>query len=471
MNYDDIPFLSIQELAKKYKTGELSPVEVVKSSLERIKKLNVRLKALVTVADESTVLAKANNAEKDFKAGVAKSPIEGVPIVIKDDEYTADFPTTASSPMFADFRPAYDATFVRKLKEAGAIILGKANLHEFGFGVTSHPTRNPWNLNKIPGGSSGGSCAAVAAGMAYAASGSDAGGSVRIPSSLCGTTGIKPTVSRVSRYGLMVICWSMEDIGPITRYAYDAAMMLNIMAGPDPNDPTTLSAPPVPDYTRELNGDIKGLRVGIPRNFLETPTHEDVQKNFWQAVDKLEEEGAIVEEVTLPHLKQLLAAWYLVWVSEVSTIHLDLLRTRKAEYGDDVRPLAEVGFPVLAVDYLKAQRARRFLIEAIDSEVFSKVDVMISPTTPIPASDIGPAGGGNVNIAGSLVPTWDALVSMCGPFNISGHPAMSIPSGFTKDGLPTSLQIIGRDFEESTVFRVGQAYQKVTDWHKRRPPL
>jgi aspartyl-tRNA(Asn)/glutamyl-tRNA(Gln) amidotransferase subunit A len=360
---------------------------------------------------------------------------------------------------------------VRRLKQAGAVFLGKLNMHEFAYGDTSAishfgPVRNPWDRQRISGGSSGGSAAAVAARLCYGALGSDTGGSVRIPSSLCGISGIKPTYGRVSRAGVLPLAWSLDHVGPMCRSAADCALMLGAMAGYDPRDPTT-SVLPVPDYMAALTGQIKGLRVGLLRPFFLESAGAAQRHAVEQASKTLEGLGASVQDVSLATVKLAAGASSAVLATEAYAYHEPWLKTRPEEYGADARQRLRVGAFVSGVDYVNGQRARTLMRDEVDA-LLSKLDVLLAPTTPIAAT---PPGADEVEIDGEKQPVRPALIRFTRPFNATGHPAMSVPCGFTSDGLPIGLQIVGRPFDESTVLRVADAYQRVTDWQTRRPPM
>ncbi len=434
------------------------------------------INAFITVANENSLIRQAEKAEREIKGGRYKGPLHGVPIAVKDDEYVVGFKATGGSKILKDFRPTHDATLVRNLKDAGAIIVGKTNLHEFGYGgTTTNPhfgaTKNPWDSSRIPGGSSGGSAAAVASSMVWGATGTDAGGSVRIPSSLCGIVGLKPTAGRVSRYGAMLLCWTMEDIGPLTRSVYDSALMLRAMAGRDPRDPTTACAPEVQDYTEGLEHGIHGLKVGIPKDFFELKlVDEQVEKNFWKSIRVFEKLGARVREFRMPCFKQMNPAWLIIIACESSATFQDLVKTRIDDFGEDVKSLIKLGFPVMAVDYIKAQRTRRLLMEGI-SRLLREVDVIATPTTAITAPRIGPPRGVDVKVRGVKKGFLGTIVTFTSPFNLTGHPAISVCNGFTPEGLPTGLQLVGRDFNEYTLFRASYAYEHRTSWHKQHPSI
>ena len=468
----DLAWASMGELARLVATKAVSPVEIVRTHLDRIAALDGTLKAYITVMGDSA-LQVARAAEAAVMAGEARGALHGVPVGLKDLYCTKGVKTTGGSRILGDWVPAEDATVVTRLAAAGAIVLGKLNMHEFAYGpeglnVHYGTTWNPWDrsTHRICGGSSSGSGAAVAAGLCPGALGSDTGGSIRIPSALCGLTGIKPTYGRVSRAGVLPLAWSLDHVGPMCRSAVDCALMLGAMAGYDPRDPST-SVLPVPDYAAALTGEIKGLRIGLLRRvFLETadaPQRQAVE----QAVKTLEGLGASVREVSLEQMKYAAGVVAAMISAESYAYHETWLKTRGAEYGPDVRERLLVGAFVSGADYLKGQRVRRLIRDEVD-RVLGGVDVLIAPTVPIAAT---PVGAREAVVNGAPQPVRPSLLRYTRPFNASGHPAASVPCGFTADGLPIGMQVLGRSFDEATVLRVADAYQRATDWHARRPPF
>ncbi len=463
---------SMGELARLVATKAVSPVEVVQAHLDRIAALDGQVKAYITLMADSALEA-AKAAEAAVMARESLGPLHGVPVGLKDLYCTKGVKTTAGSRILGDWVPTEDATVVSRLAGAGAIMLGKLNMHEFAYGpeglnVHYGTSWNPWDASthRIPGGSSSGSGAGVAAGLCPGALGSDTGGSIRIPSSLCGLTGIKPTYGRVSRAGVLPLAWSLDHVGPMCRSAADCALMLGAMSGYDPRDAST-SVLPVPDYPAALTGQVKGLRIGLLRRvFLESagaPQRQAVEA----AVKALETLGASVREVELPQMKYAAGAAAAVITVESYAYHEPWLKSRIAEYGPDVRERLLVGAFVSGADYLRGQRVRQLIRDEVD-QVLGGLDVLIAPTLPIAAV---PVGTREVEIDGRSHPVRPTLVRYTRPFNASGHPAASVPCGFTAEGLPIGMQVTGRSFDEATVLRVADAYQRVTDWHSRRPPL
>jgi aspartyl-tRNA(Asn)/glutamyl-tRNA(Gln) amidotransferase subunit A len=460
------------ELARMIATKKVSPVEVVQAHLDRISALDGKLKSYITVMGDSA-LAAAKVAEAAVQSGGTLGPLHGVPVGLKDLYCTKGVKTTGGSKLLADWVPETDATVVARLAGAGAIALGKLNMHEFAYGpegLNPHygTPWNPWDagVHRICGGSSSGSGASVAAGICPGALGSDTGGSIRIPSSLCGLSGIKPTYGRVSRAGVLPLAWSMDHVGPMCRSAADCALMLAPMAGYDPRDPTT-SVLPVPDYAAALTGQIKGLRIGLLRSFFLEGAGPAQRAAVEAAARALEGQGATVEPVDLTKVSLAPAASHAVLAPEAYAYHEEWLRTRAAEYGADVRERLRVGAFVTGAEYLKGQRLRTPLKNEVDAAL-ARLDVLLAPSTAIEAT---PVGQNEVRIGNETFPVRASLIRFTRPFNLTGHPAASVPCGFTADGLPMGLQIIGRPFDEATVLRVADAYQRLTDWHTRRPAL
>jgi aspartyl-tRNA(Asn)/glutamyl-tRNA(Gln) amidotransferase subunit A len=468
----DLVWMSMGELARRIAAREASPVEVVQAHLDRIAVLDGELKAYLTVTAEAA-LASARAAEAAVMAGGPLGPLHGVPMALKDLYCTRGVTTTGGSRILADWVPEEDATVVSRLTAAGAICLGKLNMHEFAYGpegLNPHygTPRNPWDAgaHRICGGSSSGSGAAVAAGLAPGALGSDTGGSIRIPAALCGITGIKPTYGRVSRAGVLPLAWSLDHVGPMCRTAGDCALMLRAMAGYDPRDPTT-SVLPVPDYAAALSGQVKGLRVGVLRAFFLESTDPEIRAAVEAAVAVLEGGGASAQDVSLRLAPHAAAASYAVITPESYAYHEPWLKARPRDYGADIGERLRVGAFVSAADYLKGQRVRALMRDEVD-EAFTKVDVLVSATTPVAAPAVGES---QAVVGGERQPLRPTLIRFTRPFNLTGHPAVSVPCGITAQGLPIGMQIVGRPFDEATVLRVADAYQRATDWRERRPPL
>lgn len=470
MDATEVCYLSIAQLAERYRRKELSPVEVTEAYLRRIEALEPRLNSYMTVTGE-LALEQARVAERELGGGTDRGPLHGVPIALKDLYNTRGIRTTSGSRVFEHYIPDNDAAAWERLREAGAVLLGKTGMYEFAYGPTGEnphygTPRNPWKLDCLPGGSSSGSGTAVAAGQAAMAMGSDTGGSIRIPAALCGVVGLKATYGRVSRYGATPLSWSQDHIGPLTRTVEDAALVLQALAGHDPRDPAS-STRPVPNYAAALRQGVRGLRIGVPREGFWAPIDPEVDAAVRQAIAVLQDLGATVEEVSLPHTVHSGAASRVVISAEATTFHRDLLRQHGALYDASVKARLEMGLFITSRDYLVAQRVRA-RIRQEQEEALQRVDVLATPTETIPAPPIGSrqvrAGEGTVDIR-------DALLQCTRPFNLSGLPAIAVPCGFTREGLPISLQLAGRAFDEATVLRAAHAYEQATEWHTRRPPL
>ncbi len=467
----DVLELSLSEAARLVSTKEVSPVELVDACLGRIDSVNDKLAAYIEVyRDGARQVAKA--AETMISAGHRLGPLHGVPIALKDNIGLAGLVTTAGSKILEDWRPDVDATVAERLKGSGAIIIGKTNMHEFAWGGTSaNPhygfVRNPWNTDRFPAGSSGGSGAAVAARTCYGALGTDTGGSIRLPSAINGIVGIRPTIGRVSNAGIVPLAWSMDTVGPMARTVEDCALMFNVIAGYDPRDLSSTTIPTV-NYTADLNHGVQGLRIGIVPDYffhhLQAPVHDAVKA----ALDTLVELGASVIDVAIENIHGNISAQLTVESCEPSTYHQQWLRERPQDYGDDVRLLLEIGELHLATHYLQAQRYRS-LLRAEFMDAFKSVDVFICPTLPFTATRIGET---LVEIENGIEEDMlAAIMQFTGVPSLTGLPSLNVPCGFDLDGLPIGMQVIGRPFDETTLFRVGSAFQQATDFHHRSPQL
>ena len=468
----DLAFAGVIDLARMIARKEVSPVEVVRAHLDRIAALDGSLRAYITVCGDAA-LAAARTAEGALMAGGGVGPLHGVPIALKDLYDTAGVRTTGGSKILADRVPAVDATVVRRLREAGAIVLGKLHMVEFAYGpegLNAHhgAPRNPWDaaVERMPGGSSSGSGVAVAAGLAPAALGSDTGGSIRIPASLCGITGLKPTYGRVSRAGVLPLAWSMDHVGPMTRTAADAALLLRVLAGYDPADAST-SVLPVPDYLAGLTGDVKGLRVGVLRSFFLESSTPEVRAAVERAAAVLKDVGALVDDVALPGVAHVAAAAYAVVGAEALAYHGGWLKARPADYDPEVRRRLQLGAFITGAHYVRGQQVRALVRAEVDVAL-ARHDVLLAPATPLTAPRLDER---QTTLGDGPSDVRSALIRLTRPFNFSGHPACAVPCGFSTDRLPIGMQIVGRPFDEATVLRVADAYQRLTDWHTRRPVL
>jgi aspartyl-tRNA(Asn)/glutamyl-tRNA(Gln) amidotransferase subunit A len=479
----------LSELHELLHTKEVSVSDLVDESYKRIDSVEDKVKAFLTLDEEN---ARARAKEMDGKLGTdeSKGLLFGMPIGIKDNIVTKGLRTTCASKILENFNPIYDATVINKLHSADTITIGKLNMDEFAMGSSTEnsgyqKTSNPWNLETVPGGSSGGSAAAVAAGEVPFSLGSDTGGSIRQPAAFTGTVGLKPTYGRVSRFGLVAFASSLDQIGPITRNVEDNAYLLQAIAGLDPNDSTSANVE-VPNYAEALTGNIKGLKIAVPKEYLGEGVGEEARQSVLASLKVLESLGATWEEVSLPHSKYGVATYYLLASSEASANLarfdgvrygyrtpnadnlLDLYKKTRAEgFGDEVKRRIMLGTFALSSGYYdayykKAQQART-LIKKDFEDVFEKYDVIIGPTTPTPAFKIGE------KVDDPLTMYANDILTI--PVNLAGVPGISVPNGFSSDGLPLGLQIIGKHFDESTIYRVAHAFEQATDFHKKRPQL
>lgn len=463
MTTGELAFLTIDELGGRYRRRDLSPVEVTRAALERIEREEGTLNAYIHVASDGALRA-ARESEARFLSGRPRSPLDGVPFSLKDIMDVEGMSTTCASNVLRDAPPAARTAFVAaRLLGAGAVLLGKNNMLEFAYGET-HPdfghTRNPWNLERSTAGSSTGSAATVAAGQAYFSIGTDTGGSVRLPAAYCGLVGIKATYGRVSRHAVVPLSWSCDFVGPLTRTVADAAHVLQAVAGHDAQDPTS-SAQPVPDYRAGLADTLPRLRVGMPRAEFEEGVRPDVRRVMLEAVEVLRRSGLQVVEVEAPPLGEAVTALLTILLVEASSIHREWLRDRPEGYSDAVRARLRAGAVIPGVDYLQAQRFRRLFVERL-AELFRRVDLLVLPTCPFPAHAFSEEHPGR---------DFTPYVRRTGPFNLSGYPALSIPCGFSDEGLPLGLELVGRFFAEPLLLAAAHAYEQATAWHTRRPPF
>ncbi len=458
---DAVEYTTIRELGARYRKREVSPVEVTRALLARIEKLDPALHAFVTLTPERA-LADARAAEEALRKGDTR-PLLGIPIGHKDIYLSRGIRTTGGSALFADWVPEDESTVVRRWHEAGTVLMGKLITHEFAFGLQfpGHrfpPARNPWNVEHIPGGSSSGSGAALAAGFVHGATGSDTGGSIRGPAAFCGITGLKPTYGRVSRAGVMTLSWTLDHTGPMARTAEDCAYLLQGMAGHDARDPAS-STRPLDDYVAALDGNVRGLRIGVPRNYFFDGVDPQIVHAFDEALGVLEKLGAEVRDLTIPSF-DLSRAFFLIMVTEAFAYHEQDLRTHPELYGEVLRERMLTGALVTGAEYVQAQRIRMQICADV-AGVMKTVDVLATPTTITPATPFKVA----------YDPDFGFPRSNMAPFNLTGQPTLALPCGFSSAGLPLGFQVGGRAFEETTVLRLGHAYQRATDWHTRRPPV
>lgn len=485
MSLFDQKMADLQELLHK---KEISVTDLVKESYNRIKDVDGKVQAFLTL-DEDNALSQASALDDKLVNGEHSGSLFGMPIGIKDNIVTKNLRTTCSSKILENFQPIYNATVMDKLQAAGAITIGKLNMDEFAMGSSTEnsyyqKTKNPWNLETVPGGSSGGSAASVAAGEVFFSLGSDTGGSIRQPAAFCGVVGLKPTYGRISRFGLVAFASSLDQIGPITRTVEDNAFLLNAISGLDPMDSTSANVA-VPDFTKGLTGDIKGMKIAVPKEYLAEGVSEDVRQSVLDALKVLEKLGATWEEVSLPHSKYALATYYLLSSSEASAnlsrfdgvrygyrtdnaeTLIELYKRSRAEgFGDEVKRRIMLGTFALSSGYYdayykKAQKVRT-LIKKDFEDVFEKYDVIVGPTTPTPAFKLGE------KVDDPLTMYANDILTI--PVNLAGVPGISVPCGFS-NGLPLGLQIIGKHFDEASVYKVAYAFEQATDYHNQKPTL
>jgi len=480
--------LAVHDAGDKLRKREISSVELTDAVFERIAATDGQIHAYLTL-DREAALDQARRADARLRAQDGASPLLGIPIALKDNFLTQGLRTTAGSRILAEFVPPYDASTVQRLRLAGAVIVGKTNLDEFAMGSSAEnsaffPTRNPWNLKRIPGGSSGGSAAAVAADQCLAALGTDTGGSIRQPAACCGVVGLKPTYGRVSRYGIIAFASSMDQVGPMTKDVRDSALLLQVLAGRDPADSTSANRP-VPDYAAALTGAIKGIRVGVPKEYFVSGMQPEVEKAVRDGIHELEKQGAVILDISLPHTEYAVAVYYIVATAEASSnlARYDGMRygyragakdlietymiTRDEGFGAEVKRRIMLGTYALSAGYYdayysKAQRVRALIKRDFD-EAFQSCDLIVTPTAPTTAFKLGEKTQDPLQMYLSDIYT----ISI----NLAGLPAVSLPCGFDPEGMPIGMQIIGEHYDEATILRVAHHYEQATEWHKRKPRI
>jgi aspartyl-tRNA(Asn)/glutamyl-tRNA(Gln) amidotransferase subunit A len=462
--------MSLTAVAKAIADKTVSSHEVTRSCLHRIAQWQPRLNAFMALEAEQALKA-ADEADAALAKGNARGLLHGVPLAHKDMYYEAGKVVTCGSKIRRDFVATTTSTALQRIKDAGTVRLGTLQMAEFAYGPTGHnshygPVHNPWNVDHITGGSSSGSGSAVAARLTFAALGSDTGGSVRMPAHFCGVTGLKTTVGRVSRAGAMPLSQSLDTVGPLAQSAEDCALLMGLMAGADPEDATAANLP-VPDYIAATKGSLKGLRIGVPTTFYVDDLDSEVARVLDETVATLKREGADIVKVELPDQRQLSSASQLVLAVEAAAFHKRWMIERLEDYGAQVRMRLENGLAVPAVTYLEAMRWRGPALSAHNAAV-AGVDAVIAPVSPIPAPTIAETDVGGGPGAEAVI---QRLTRFTRPVNYLGVPSLSIPSGFTKSGLPVGMQLIGRSFDEATLLRIGAAFQRATDFHARVPKL
>ncbi|HVB36596.1 MAG TPA: amidase [Candidatus Acidoferrales bacterium] len=467
---DELDYLTISEAGRLLRQKKVSPLELTKAALERIEALNPRLNVFITVTAERA-LREARAAEREIARGKYRGPLHGIPVTLKDNICAAGVRTTAGSKILGEFIPPADAEVARKLSRAGTVLLGKTNLHEFAYGVTTEnphygPTRNPWNLECMPGGSSGGSAAGVATGLGFASVGTDTGGSIRIPAALCGIVGLKPNFQRISCKGIIPLAVTLDHAGPIARTVADAAIMLDAICEHEEAQGAFYKAA---RGGLQKRGKKAWLRLGWPREYFFERVDAEVERAIEAAVKVFEKLGAQMEEVSLPHIGESVEPSTQIALAEALEYHESqgYFPAHAADYGEDVRKRLEMGGAVRAVDYLKAQQARE-QVRADFREAFERVDAIIAPTAPVAAPRIGED---SVKIGGESQSVRGALVRMNRPANFTGFPVISVPCGFTRSGLPIGMALHGAQWGEAKLLQIAARYEDATEWHERRPIL
>jgi len=458
---------SLFDTAARLSRGEISPVELTQATLRAVEKLNPTLNAYITVL-ETEALTAARTAEREISSGHYRGPLHGIPVSVKDLYYTQGIRTTAGSRILAQFVPTENATVVTRLRAAGAVLVAKANTMEFAY-ASVHPDygppKNPWDVTKGTGGSSSGSAAAVTAGLDFGSFGSDTGGSIRIPAAFCGITGLKPTYGRISRFGLVPLAWTLDHPGPLARSVRDIAILLHAVAGPDPLDTTTATRD-VPDYPELLDERLDGITLAVLTNFMGSDVDPEIRTAVERAMHIFADAGARVREISIPELERdALEAQLQILLPEASYCHREWLEKRSSEYTASVRTRLQAGTRTPAVAYIAAKELRERIRERLRS-IQQDLDLLALPTIAIVAPSLDVYTATQVGEEGLK-----ARTRRTSPFNLVGQPALSLPCGFSSQGLPIGLQLVGRDFEESCVLRAGHAFQLRTDWHLRRPPV
>ncbi|MCC6712927.1 MAG: Asp-tRNA(Asn)/Glu-tRNA(Gln) amidotransferase subunit GatA [Candidatus Dadabacteria bacterium] len=485
----ELPLLTIREASDLIEKGEISPVELTEAVLGRISELDGKLNAYVTVLAERA-LEDARTAEKEITSGKRRGPLHGIPIALKDIFVMKGAPATCGSRMLENFMPPYDATVTKRLLDAGAVITGKNNMDEFAMGSSTEtsyfgPTKNPWDTERVPGGSSGGSAAATSASLCLGSVGTDTGGSIRQPAAFCGVVGMKPTYGRVSRFGMIAFASSLDQAGPLTKTVEDTAIMLNAIAGHDANDSTCANFP-VPDYTENLRDDVKGMKIGVPKEYFIDGMDGEVEDAAKKAISALERLGGEIVEISLPHTEYAVLTYYIIAPSEASSnlarydgvkygyrakgahsLGEMYLKTRAEGFGTEVKRRIMLGTYALSSGYydayyLKAQKVRTLIRRDFD-EAFRNVDVIVAPTTPEVAFKAGEKSGDPIKMY-----LCDVLTIPC---NIAGLPGVSLPCGFSSGGLPIGLQVLGKAFDEESVIRAAHAYEREAGWYRERPSI
>lgn len=459
--------LTLREAARAIRERKLSPVDLTQMALARIKADEPKLNAYVYLTEDRALEA-AKKAEQEIMSGDVRGELHGVPIAIKDLYDIAGLQTTAGSRVRYDHVANVNSACVERLEQAGAIIVGKTHTHEFAFGIVTPTTSNPWNTAHMPGGSSGGSGATVAARGCFMAMGTDTGGSTRIPAAVCGIVGLKPTYGRISRMGITPMSWSLDHAGTLTRTVGDAAVTLAALAGFDSRDTGSANVP-VGDYLSDLEAGVKGLKIGVPRNYFFNHIDTDVERNVRGAIDQLRAEGAEIVEIDIPMADSIMPVESGLNLPEAAAYHRKMLRERRDLYGEELRTLLEIGEMIPATDYIAAQRVRGQL-QAAWRHMFEGLDAIVGPTVPAAATTRGqlavkwPEDGTEESVT-------NVFVRLSAPANVTGLPSIAVPCGFTASRLPTSFQVIGRPFQEARILSIARAYERATNWSTHAPTV
>lgn len=465
---EPITHLGIAQLSDLISSGALTSAQITEAILRTIREVDGHVEAFTEVLYDAA-MDDAVEADRDMATNDRRSPLHGIPIAIKDMIDVAGVPTRCGSASLTDYVAPSDATVVGRLRDAGAIIVGKTVTHEFAYGDVSYPTKNPWKSTAVPGGSSGGSAAAVAANECPAALGTDTACSVRSPGALNGVVGMRPTQGRVSNHGVWPLSWSFDAVGPLARNSRDAALVLQQIAGFDENDPST-SDRAVPDFTERLGRPVEGMRIGIPNHYFLDDVQPQVHQAFDRSIETLRDMGLVPVEVDLIHARTAVACFLFIGRAESATFHEPLIRARGHLYGSDVLTHQQVGELILAKDYIKAQKARVLVVQDF-KQALEKCDVIATPMARATAGIRQSPTDAPVDINGNMQGPFYASCLLGVPISVAGLPAISTPSGFSDEGLPIGLQIIGRPYDEATVFQVADAFEQATDWHKKRPKI
>jgi aspartyl-tRNA(Asn)/glutamyl-tRNA(Gln) amidotransferase subunit A len=466
----DINNLTIRHVSKLIASRKISCLELVDATIERIEKLNPKLNAFITILDQYAK-REARHADSLIKQGKYLGPLHGIPISLKDLIYIKGIRSTSGSKILADFVPNYDSTVTRRLRKAGAIIVGSNNLHEFASGITGinphyGPSKNPWDINRMSGGSSGGSAVAVSSGMSLASIGTDTSGSIRVPASLCGIFGLKPTYGRVSKYGVMPLAPSIDHVGPLARSAWDIAVLLQVIAGYDRMDPSSAKVP-VPDYLKEIsstegrtgnNASSRNFKIGIPKQFFFDMIEQKVMEIFRAFVERLQGCGiTTISNVDVEGTDKIFETWRPIRLAEASSIHNEWIVSRRQEYGEDVRRMLEMGLEITAVKYINALYKWREKIKDAFLKAMSGFDALLVPTTIIPAPFLDQK---EVNIEGKTIDVYSSLSKLTTVFDITGLPALNIPAGLIDSKLPMGVQLVGRPFDELRIIKIAYTYEQ-----------